>query len=109
MESERSPEQPDSLNRLAEAAGRTVALSQSPNGPAGRPRTSAPASQVPDDPAAPAADASLHPLESVAYPPAGSTQPAIAARWAVAAAMTKPWKTSWKPNVAGQGSGRWIA
>ena len=34
------------------------------------------------------------------------TQPAIAAKCAAAAAITKAWKTSWKPNVRGHGFGR---
>ena len=31
---------------------------------------------------------------------------AIEAYWHVAAAQTQAWKTSWKPNTAGDGSGR---
>jgi hypothetical protein len=38
--------------------------------------------------------------------PAGITQPAIATKWTVAAAMTSAWKTSWKPKVLGHGFGR---
>ena len=48
------------------------------------------------------------PLESGApvQAHAGTTQPAIATKCATAAAITKAWKTSWKPNVRGHGFGR---
>ncbi len=36
----------------------------------------------------------------------GMTQPAIATKWTIAAAMTSVWKTSWKPNTRGHGFGR---
>jgi hypothetical protein len=36
----------------------------------------------------------------------GTIQPAIATKWTAAAVVTSVWKISWKPNVAGHGSGR---
>ena len=49
-------------------------------------------------------------LAEVAQPPAdGTTHPAIAMKWATAAAITSVWKTSWKPNVRGHRLGFWIA
>ena len=33
-------------------------------------------------------------------------QPAIATKCSAAAAITSAWKTSWKPNTRGHGSGR---
>ena len=38
--------------------------------------------------------------------PAGMIQPAIATKCIAAAAITSAWKTSWKPNTCGHGSGR---
>ena len=45
----------------------------------------------------------------LAAQPAGSAYSAIAAKWATAAAITSTWKISWKPKVAGRGSGLWRA
>ena len=41
--------------------------------------------------------------------PAGMTQPAIATKWAMAAAITNAWKISWKPKMGGHGFGRRVA
>ena len=41
--------------------------------------------------------------------PAGMIQPAIATKCSAAAAITSAWKTSWKPNTRGHGSGRRMA
>ena len=38
--------------------------------------------------------------------PRGTTNAAIATKCASAAAITKTWKSSWKPKIAGRGSGR---
>jgi hypothetical protein len=40
---------------------------------------------------------------------AGRTEATIATYCAAAATITSAWKTSWKPNVRGQGSGRCVA
>ena len=38
-----------------------------------------------------------------------TTKAATAANWVAAAATTSTWKTSWKPNVRGNGFGQWNA
>ena len=42
-------------------------------------------------------------------PALGTTQPAIAMNWTNAAAITRAWKTSWKPKVRGHRFGRLAA